>query len=93
MLKEQAVIEPNNVIKLHRGQRLKDLRHQRGLSLQALSSRVMVDPSTISRWESRREFVHISRFIQALYALGTTPEEFLGLRREDFAPAMQRASG
>lgn len=81
--------QPNNIIKLHRGQRLKDLRHNSGLSLQALSSKVMVDPSTISRWESRREFIHISRFIQALYALGTTPEEFLGLRREDLMPQVQ----
>lgn len=68
----------DGIIKPHRGQRFKDLRRQKGLSLQALSSLVMVDPSTISRWETRRDFIHIARFIQALYALGTTPEEFLG---------------
>lgn len=77
----------DGAIKIHRGQRFKDLRRQRGLSLQALSSMVMVDPSTISRWELRRDFVHIARFIQALYALGTTPEEFLGL--ENPYPAME----
>ena len=77
-------------IKIHRGQRMKDLRRQRGLSLNALASMVMVDPSTISRWETRREFIHIARFIQALYALGVTPEEFLGL--ENPYPAMEEVA-
>jgi transcriptional regulator with XRE-family HTH domain len=51
---------------------------------------VMVDPSTISRWETRREFIHIARFIQALYALGVTPEEFLGL--ENPYPVMEEVA-
>jgi transcriptional regulator with XRE-family HTH domain len=77
-------------IKIHRGQRMKNLRRQRGLSLNALASMVMVDPSTISRWETRREFIHIARFIQALYALGVTPEEFLGL--ENPYPVMEEVA-
>ncbi len=72
--------------KPHRGQTFKELRQQSGMSLNALSSLVMVDPSTISRWESRREFIHVTRFLQALYALGTTPEEFLGLKPEELCP-------
>lgn len=76
----------NLVNKPNRGQTFKDLRRRSGMSLNALSSLVMVDPSTISRWESRREFIHIARFLQALYALGTTPEEFLGLKREELCP-------
>ncbi|MCC6150626.1 MAG: helix-turn-helix transcriptional regulator [Planctomycetes bacterium] len=77
-------------MKIHRGRHMKDLRRQRGLSLNALASMVMVDPSTISRWETRREFIHIARFIQALYALGVTPEEFLGL--ENPYPAMEEVA-
>ncbi len=76
--------------KPHRGARFKDLRQRAGMSLNALSSLVMVDPSTISRWESRREFIHVARFLQALYALGTTPEEFLGLKPEELCtPPME----
>ena len=77
-------------IKMYPGQRMKELRRQKGLSLNALASMVMVDPSTISRWETHREFIHIARFIQALYALGVTPEEFLGL--ENPYPAMEEVA-
>ena len=72
--------EMNSLIKPHRGQIFRNLRHKKGLSLQALGVAVGVDPSTISRWEARKEFVQFGRFVQSLHALGTTPEEFLGLQ-------------
>jgi transcriptional regulator with XRE-family HTH domain len=58
----------------------RDLRNRQGLSLQALGSAVGVDPSTISRWESRKEFHQFARFVMALHRLGMTPEVFLALQ-------------
>ncbi|MCC6572409.1 MAG: helix-turn-helix transcriptional regulator [Planctomycetes bacterium] len=86
--------ETNNIIQMkpHRGQKLRELRHARGLSLQALSGMVFVDPSTISRWESRREFHQFARFLKALYRLGTTPEEFLGVTAEELRGETPRAA-
>lgn len=76
--------KPNIImLKPHRGQKLRELRRARGMSLNALGAAVGVDPSTISRWETRREFHQFARFLQALYKLGTTPEDFLGLKLED----------
>jgi transcriptional regulator with XRE-family HTH domain len=57
----------------------RELRHRTGLSLQALGEAIGVDPSTISRWESRRDFNQFSRFVMALHRLGTTPEAFFEL--------------
>ncbi len=72
--------EIRQIIKPHRGRMFRELRHSQGLSLQALGAAIAVDPSTISRWETRKEFVQFMRFVQALHRLGTTPELFLGLR-------------
>lgn len=63
----------------HRGKMFRVLRHRKNLSLQALGDAIGVDPSTISRWESRREFHQFARFVQALHKLGTTPEAFFEL--------------
>ena len=68
-----------NLTKPHRGRVSKDLRRRKGLSLQALGAAIGVDPSTISRWEARKEFVQFARFAMALHRLGTTPEAFLQL--------------
>jgi len=75
----------NNAGKPHLGRDFRDMRRRAGLSLQALGANVGVDPSTISRWESRREFVQFSRFVKALHKLGTTPEEFLRMPPPDGA--------
>ncbi len=85
--------EVNNIImmKPHRGQKMRELRHARGLSLQALASMAGVDPSTISRWECRREFHQFSRFLKALYRLGTTPEDFLGMTAEELGKTVTAA--
>lgn len=72
--------EIRQIIKPHRGRMFREMRHRAGLSLQALGAAVAVDPSTISRWETRKEFVQFMRFVQALHRLGTTPELFFGLR-------------
>jgi transcriptional regulator with XRE-family HTH domain len=63
----------------------REMRHRTGLSLQALGAAIAVDPSTISRWETRKEFLQFMRFVQALHRLGTTPELFLGLRAPEKA--------
>jgi transcriptional regulator with XRE-family HTH domain len=62
--------------KPHRGKLFRELRHRKNLSLQALGESIGVDPSTIRRWESRRDFHQFARFVQALHKLGTTPEAF-----------------
>ncbi|MEE9311609.1 MAG: helix-turn-helix transcriptional regulator [Planctomycetota bacterium] len=72
-----------NLTKPHRGRVFKDLRRRKGLSLQALGAAIGVDPSTISRWEARKEFVQFARFAMALHRLGTTPEAFLQLHSPD----------
>jgi transcriptional regulator with XRE-family HTH domain len=69
--------------KPHRGRKFRELRHRAGLSLQALAAVTGVDPSTISRWESRKEFTQFKRFVQTLHRLGTTPERFLGLEEDE----------
>lgn len=69
--------------KPHRGRMFRDLRRRSGLSLQALGAAVCVDPSTISRWESRKDFRQFARFVMALHRLGMTPETFLGLVAPD----------
>jgi transcriptional regulator with XRE-family HTH domain len=79
------VTEIRQIIKPHRGRMFREMRHRSGLSLQALGAAVAVDPSTISRWETRKEFVQFMRFVQALHRLGTTPELFLGLRAPENA--------
>lgn len=71
--------ETSNVVKPHRGKMFRDLRRRQGLSLQALGAAVGVDPSTISRWEARKDFVQFARFVMALHRLGMTPEVFLAL--------------
>lgn len=65
--------------KPHRGQMFREMRHHAGLSLQALGAVIGADPSTISRWETRKDFLQFGRFVKALHRLGTTPELFLGL--------------
>lgn len=65
--------------KPHRGRMFRELRHRKDLSLQALAEAIGVDPSTISRWESRRDFHQFMRFVMALHRLGTTPEAFFNL--------------
>jgi transcriptional regulator with XRE-family HTH domain len=69
--------------KPHRGKAFRELRHRKSLSLQSLGDAIGVDPSTISRWESRRDFHQFARFVQALHKLGTTPEAFFELTAPD----------
>lgn len=71
--------------KPHRGQMFRELRHRSGLSLQALGALICADPSTISRWETRKDFIQFARFVKALHRLGTTPELFLGLEAPEEA--------
>jgi len=77
--------------KPHRGRMFRKLRRRKDLSLQALGDAIGVDPSTISRWESRREFHQFMRFVMALHKLGTTPEAFFALtapeQLEELPPA------
>jgi len=74
----RRIIKPQ--LKPHRGKMFRELRHREGLSLQALGAAAGVDPSTISRWETRKEFVQFMRFVLALHRLGTTPELFFDLK-------------
>jgi len=62
-----------------RGKKIREAREAAGLSLNDLSEVIGADPSTISRWETSRDFPKFRRLMHALVRLGIDPVEFFDL--------------
>lgn len=62
-----------------RGNKIRDARERFGLSLNDLSQIIGADPSTISRWETSRDFPKFRRLMHALVKLKLDPVDFFDL--------------
>jgi len=65
-----------------RGSKIREAREAAGLSLNDLSKIIGADPSTISRWETSRDFPKFRRLMHALVRLGLDPVDFFDLDAE-----------
>jgi len=64
---------------MNKSQAIREARARKNLSLSKLADEIGVDPSTISRWESGRDFVTVERFLKTLKRLEISVDEFFGL--------------
>lgn len=65
-----------------RGNKIREAREEAGLSLNGLAQLIGADPSTISRWETSRDFPKFRRLMHALVKLGIDPIDFFDLSAE-----------
>ena len=59
------------------GQRLQEARIKAGLTLRALATKIGMDHSTLSSYETGRRSLSIPRLIEIAQALGHSPASFL----------------
>jgi transcriptional regulator with XRE-family HTH domain len=67
----------------HVRRRLRELRTERGLTLEAVASRAQIDVSTLSRLESGKRRLALDHVPALAEALGVTTDDLLAHRRED----------
>ena len=60
-------------------ERLKELREQKGLSIQQLSKEIKLSSSSLSRWENKQVSVKINEIIIIAKYFGVTTDYLLGL--------------
>ena len=60
-------------------QRLKELRQERGLSIQALAKQVNIGSSSLCRWENNQAIVNGAQLIALAKFFGVTTDYLLGL--------------
>ncbi|MBQ8882316.1 MAG: helix-turn-helix transcriptional regulator [Clostridia bacterium] len=60
-------------------QRLKELRQERGLSIQALAKQVNIGSSSLCRWENNQAIVNGAQLITLAKFFGVTTDYLLGL--------------
>lgn len=62
-----------------RGNRIREARHEAGMTIGELAEAVGTNPSTVSRWETSRDFPVSRRLFHAMQKLGIDPQEFFDL--------------
>lgn len=62
------------------GERLKELREERGLSAQSLTKAVQIDDGTIGRWEKSQCDITSDNLIKLAGFFDVTTDYLLGLR-------------
>jgi transcriptional regulator with XRE-family HTH domain len=77
------VAELANDLDTHVRQRLRELRSERGLTLEAVASRAQIDVSTLSRLESGKRRLALDHVPALATALGVSTDDLLTRERPD----------